>query len=132
MFWVVNIGNQTSQMSGGDSNNKYSMQDVSRARREWLSAMDKSSSTSAFLSYAKTERDRYLGDLGYLQSYLNTSEDEEEKGTIGDMITDAEESLEESQARVVSLEARLVTLQANEELLGTHYRFINASYERSI
>ena len=131
MFWVVNIGNQTSQMSGGDYNNKYSMQDVSRARREWLSAMDKSSSTSAFLSYAKTERDRYLGDLGYLQSYLNASEDEE-KGRINDKVTDAEKSLEESHARVVSLEARLVTLQANEVLLRTHYRFIFDIYERSI
>jgi len=117
--------------SSGDYNNKYSMQDVSRARREWLSAMDKSSSTSAFLSYAKRERDRYLGDLGYLQSYLNASEDEE-KGRINDKVTDAEKSLEESQARVVSLEARLVTLRANEELLRTHYRFIFDIYERSI
>ena len=134
MFWVVNIGNQTNRMPGssGDYNNKYSTQDVSRARREWLSAMDKSSSTSAFLSYAKRERDRYLGDLGYLQSYLNASEDEEKKEIINDKVTDAEESLEESQARVVSLEARLVTLRANEELLRTHYRFIFDIYERSI
>ena len=119
-------------MSGGDYNNKYSMQDVSRARREWLSAMDESSSTAAFLLSAKTKQAIDLARLGELQSYLNTSEDEEEKGTIGDMITDAEESLEESQARVVSLEARLVTLQANEVLLRTHYRFIFDIYERSI
>ena len=134
MFWVVNIGNQTSQMSGssGDYNNKYSMQDVLRAHREWLSASAESSSTSAFLLSAKTKQAIDLARLGELQSYLNASEDEEEKGTLGDMVTDAEESLEESQARVVSLEARLVTLQANEVLLRTHYRFIYALYERSI
>ena len=129
MFWVDNIGNQTNRM---DSNNQYSRHDVLDAYRQYSSAKAESSSTSALLSSAKTKRDSDLGRLDDLQRYLNASEDEEEKKTIGDMITDAEESLEESHARVVSLEARLVTLQANEVLLRTHYRFIYALYKQSI